>query len=137
MPIRRLSTLAPRSKFGIPTRSSLSKDTEVVPKILTICGLGRISRSSPSVELRCSGSDDDNGLKTFEYGLVFGYTIPRKEYPQVPDVLQFVPVFELIRDAELNHADPGHNSLMGSAVFASTSSHRQRAAAAGAGTSSQ
>jgi hypothetical protein len=62
------------------------------------------------------GSDDDNGLKTFEYGLVFGYTIPRKEL-QLPDVLQFIPVFELIGDTELNHADPGHNSLTGNAGF--------------------
>jgi len=62
------------------------------------------------------GSDDDNGLKTFEYGLVFGYTIPREELP-LPDVLQLIPFFELIGETELNHADAGHNSLTGNTGF--------------------
>ncbi len=111
------STFGAALEVGIPTRSSLSKDTEVVPKIFDDLRLGTHFTLQSIVGLSMlSGSDDDNGLKTFEYGLVFGYTIPRKELP-LPDVLQFIPVFELIGDTELNHADPGHNSLMGNAGF--------------------
>lgn len=104
-------------EVGIPTHSSLSKDTEVVPKIFDDLRLGTHFTLQSIVGLSMLyGSDVDNGLKTFEYGLVFGYTIPRKEL-SLPDVLQFIPVFELIGATELNHDDPGHNSLTGNAGF--------------------
>jgi hypothetical protein len=104
-------------EVGIPTHSSLSKDTEIVPKIFddlrlgehftlqSICGLSMLY-----------GSDDANGLKTFEYGFVFGYTIPHEQWA-LPDVLQFIPVFELSGETQLNKDNPGHNSLTGNAGF--------------------
>ncbi len=111
------STFGAAIEVGVPTRSSFSKDTEVVPKVFDDLRLGTHFTLQSIVGLSMLyGSDDDNGLKTFEYGLVFGYTIPRKEL-ELPDVLQFIPVFELIGDTELNHADPGHNSLTGNAGF--------------------
>jgi hypothetical protein len=111
------STFGAALEVGVPTRSSLSKDTEVVPKIFDDLRLGTHFTLQSIVGLSMLyGSDDDNGRKTFEYGLVFGYTIPRQELP-LPDVLQFIPVFELIGDTELNHADPGHNSLTGNVGF--------------------
>ncbi len=111
------TTFGAALEVGIPTHSSLSKDTEVVPKIFDDLRLGPHFTLQSIVGLSMLyGSDDDNGLKTFEYGLVFGYTIPRKELP-LPDVLQFIPVFELIGATELNHDDPGHNSLTGNAGF--------------------
>lgn len=111
------STFGAALEVGVPMRSSLSKDTEVVPKIFDDLRLGtHFTLQSIAGLSMLYGSDHDNGLKTFEYGLVFGYTIPRKELP-LPDVLQFIPVFELIGATELNHADPGHNSLTGNAGF--------------------
>jgi len=111
------STFGTAIEVGIPTYSSLSKDTEVVPKIFDDLQLGTHFTLQSIVGLSMLyGSDEDNGLKTFEYGLVFGYTIPRKEL-QLPDVLQFIPVFELIGETELNKADPGRNSLTGNAGF--------------------
>ncbi len=111
------STFGAALEVGVPTRSSLSKDTEVVPKIFYDLRLGTHFTLQSIVGLSMLyGSDEDNGLKTFEYGLVFGYTIPRKEL-ELPDVLQFIPVLELIGATELNHADPGHNSLTGNAGF--------------------
>jgi hypothetical protein len=104
-------------EVGIPTRSSFSKDTEVVPKIFDDLKLGDHFTLQSIVGLSMlNGTDADNGLKTFEYGLVFGYAIPRKEL-QLPDVLQFIPVFELVGATETDHADPGHNSLTGNAGF--------------------
>jgi hypothetical protein len=104
-------------EVGIPTHSSLSKDTEVVPKIFNDLKLGNHFTLQSIVGFSMLyGSDDDNGLKTFEYGFVFGYTIPRQEL-QLPGVLQLIPVFELIGATETDHADPGHNSLTGNAGF--------------------
>jgi len=111
------STVGTAIEVGIPTHSSLSKDTEVVPKIFDDLRLGSHFTLQSIVGLSMLyGSDEDNGLKTFEYGLVFGYTIPRTELA-VPDVLQFIPVFELIGETELNHADYGVNRLTGNAAF--------------------
>jgi hypothetical protein len=111
------STVGAAIEVGVPTHSSLSKDTEVVPKIFDDLRLGSHFTLQSIVGLSMLyGSNEDNGLKTFEYGLVFGYTIPRKELA-LPDVLQFIPVFELLGETELNHADPGHNRLAGNAAF--------------------
>ena len=110
------STVGAAIEVGIPTHSSLSKDTEVVPKIFDDLRLGSHFTVQSIVGLSMLyGSDEDNGLKTFEYGLVFGYTIPREELT-LPGVLQLIPVFELIGETELNHADPGHNRLTGNAA---------------------
>ncbi|HVM60954.1 MAG TPA: hypothetical protein VMV72_08810 [Verrucomicrobiae bacterium] len=109
------STFGAALEVGIPTHSSLSRDTEVVPKVFDDLRLGSHFTLQSIVGLSLLyGSDDNNGLKTFEYGLVFGYTIPRQELA-LPDVLQLIPVFELIGETELNHSDPGHNSLTGNA----------------------
>jgi len=111
------STFGAALEVGVPTRSSLSKDTEVVPKIFDDLRLGtHFTLQSIAGLSMLYGSDADNGLKTFEYGLVFGYTIPRKEL-ELPDVLQLIPVFELIGATETDHAVPGHNSLTGNAGF--------------------
>jgi hypothetical protein len=55
-------------------------------------------------------------LQTFEYGFVFGYTIPHQQLP-LPGVQQLIPVFELSGETQLNKDDPGHNSLVGNAAF--------------------
>ena len=111
------STVGAAIEVGIPTYSSLSKDTEVVPKIFDDLRLGTHFTLQSIVGLSMLyGTDEDNGLKTFEYGLVFGYTIPHAELA-LPDVLQFIPVLELIGETELNHADPGLNRLTGNAAF--------------------
>jgi hypothetical protein len=109
------STFGAGIEVGIPTRSSFSKDAEVVPKIFDDLRLGtRFTLQSIVGLSMLYGTDENNGLKTFEYGLVFGYTIPREDLP-VPDVMQLIPFFELVGETELNHADPGHNSLTGNA----------------------
>ena len=111
------STFGVALEVGIPTHSSLSKDTEVVPKIFNDLRLGdHFTLQSICGLSMLYGSDEDNGLKTFEYGFVFGYTLPHQEMP-VPGVLQFIPVFELSGETELNKDDPGRTSLIGNAGF--------------------
>jgi len=104
-------------EVGIPTHSSLSDDTEVVPKVFDDLRLGThfTLQSIFGYSMLCGG-DEDNGLKTFEYGFVFGYAIQHSE-PPLPDVRQFIPMFELVGEDQLNHGDAGRNSLTGNAGF--------------------
>jgi len=111
------TTFGTAIEVGIPTHSTISKDTEVVPKVFNDLKLGEhFTLQSIVGYSKLFGGDADGGLATFEYGLVFGYTIPHDQLP-LPRVLQFIPVFELIGDTKLNRADPGHNSLIGNAGF--------------------
>ncbi len=104
-------------EVGIPTHSPLSRDTEVVPKVFNDLRLGdHFTLQSVLGYSKLYGTDADGGLATFEYGFVFGYTIPREQFA-LPQVLQVIPVFELIGETELNKEDPGHNSLEGNAGF--------------------
>jgi hypothetical protein len=102
-------------EVGIPTYSSLSKDTEVVPKIFNDTKIDQFTLQSIVGYSKLSGSGPDGGLENFEYGFVFGYTIPHEQLP-LPHVLQFIPVFELTGETQLNNGDPGHNSLTGNAA---------------------
>ena len=109
------STFGTAVEIGIPTHSAISRDTEVVPKIFNDLQVGgHFTLQSIVGYSKLMGSDSDGGLATFEYGFVFGYTIPHNQLP-LPRVLQTIPVFELVGATELNKTSPGHNSLTGNA----------------------
>jgi hypothetical protein len=101
---------------GIPTESAVSKNAELVPKIFNDLRVGNFTVQSIFGYSTLFGPGDDGGLQTFEYGFVFGYTIPHSQLP-LPDVLQSIPFLELVGDTELNKDNPGHNSLLGNAGF--------------------
>jgi hypothetical protein len=105
------------TEIGIPTNSPVSKNAEVVPKLFTDLKLGdHFTIQSIFGYSMLYGGGNDGGLHTFEYGFVFGYTIPHDELA-LPHVLQFIPVFELSGETQLNKDDPGHNSLLGNLGF--------------------
>ena len=107
------STFGAAFEVGVPSHSSLSHDTEVVPKAFNDLRLGdHITLQFVLGYSKLFGNDADGGLATFEYGFVFGCTIPHEQLP-LPKVLQFIPVFELEGETELNKQNPGHNSLTG------------------------
>ncbi len=108
------STFGAGVEAGIPTQSAVSKNAEFVPKIFDDLKVGDFTLQSILGYSTLFGPGDDGGLQTFEYGFVFGYTIPRDQLP-LPDVEQLIPVFELMGETELNKDDPGHNSLLGNA----------------------
>jgi hypothetical protein len=111
------STLGTAIEVGIPVNSAVSKNTELVPKIFDDLKLGEhFTLQSILGWSKLFGGGDAGGLQSFEYGFVFGYTIPHEEIP-LPGVQQFIPVFELIGDTQLNQDDPGHNSLLGDLGF--------------------
>jgi len=111
------STFGTAIELGIPTNSSVSKNTEVVPKIFNDLRLGdHFTFQTVLGYSTLIGGGEDGGLQTFEYGLVWGYTIQHDELP-VPGIQQLVPMFELSGETELNHADHGRNSLLADSGF--------------------
>lgn len=110
------STFGVAVEAGIPTGSTVSKNAELVPKLFNDLKAGNFTLQSI---LECStlfGPGDEGGLQTFEYGFVFGYTIPHRTLP-FPDVQDLTPVFELVGETELNKGNSGRNSLLGNLGF--------------------
>jgi hypothetical protein len=111
------ATFGAAIEVGIPTNSPVSKNTEVVPKVFADLKLGdHFTLQSILGYSMLYGGGDEGGLHTFEYGFVLGYTIPHEQLPLVY-VQQFIPVFELSGETELNKDNPGHNSLLGNLGF--------------------
>lgn len=106
------STLGAATEVGIPTGSAVSKNTELVPKVFNDLKVGDFTLQSVLGYSALFGPGDNGGLQTFEYGFVFGYTIPHHALP-LPGVQELIPVFELIGETELNKDNPGRNSLLG------------------------
>ena len=107
------STLGVAVEVGIPSNSQVGKNAEFAPKIFHDLSLGsHFTIQSVLGFSQLYGSGDDGGLKTFEYGFVFGYSIPHRELP-LPGIRQLVPVVELKGETALNKAAAGSNSLLG------------------------
>ena len=97
--------------------SSVSKNTELVPKIFNDLKLGNhLTLQSIVGYSTLFGSGDDGGLQTFEYGFVLGYTIQHAELP-LPGVLQLIPMFDLSGETDLNKEDRGRTSTLGDVGF--------------------
>jgi hypothetical protein len=110
------STFGVAFEAGIPTNSTLSKNGELVPKVFNDLRLGEhFTLQSILGYSTLVGPGEDGGLQTFEYGFVFGYTIQHEQLP-IPNVLQVIPVFELLGETELNHRQKGATSLEGDAA---------------------
>lgn len=110
------STFGAGIEVGIPTGSPVSKNAEIVPKIFNDLAAGNFTVQTVLGWSTLFGPGDGGGLETFEYGFVFGYTIPRERLP-VPGVEKVIPVFELKGETEMNQADAGRNSLLGNAAL--------------------
>ena len=110
------STFGVAFEGGVPTNSTLSKNGELVPKIFNDLRLGEhFTLQSILGYSTLVGPGEDGGLQTFEYGFVFGYTIEHEQLP-IPNVLQVIPVFELLGETGLNHGQRGDTSLEGNAA---------------------
>ncbi len=102
-------------ELGIPTHSSVSRNTELVPKVFNDLKLGEhFTMQTVLGYSMIYGIGDDGGLDTFEYGFTFGWTIPHNELP-LPGVQQFVPVFEISGERQINHDKD--NSVLGMGGF--------------------
>ena len=101
---------------GIPTGSDFSKNAELVPKVFNDLMIGNFTAQTVLGYSALLGPGDDGGVHTFEYGFVFGYTIPRRTLP-LPDVQELIPFLELKGETQLNKDLSGHNILLGNAGF--------------------
>jgi hypothetical protein len=108
------STFGAGIEAGIPTESAVSKNAELVPKIFDDLKIGNFTTQAILGYSTLFGPGDDGGLQTFEYGFVFGYTVPHDKLP-LPGVEQVIPVFELQGETGLNKDDSGQNNLLGNA----------------------
>ncbi len=111
------TTFGAAAEIGIPTQSTVSKNTEVVPKVFNDTRVGEhLTLQSIFGYSMLFGPGDDGGLRTFEYGFVFGYTLRHQDLA-LPGVQQLIPVFELAGETALNHEESGQSSLIGNAGF--------------------
>jgi hypothetical protein len=110
------STFGVAFEGGVPTNSTLSKNGELVPKVFNDLRLGdHFTVQSILGYSTLVGPGEAGGLQTFEYGFVIGYTIQHEQLP-IPNVLQVIPVFELLGETELNHRHGCDTSLEGDAA---------------------
>jgi hypothetical protein len=111
------NTVGGAVELGIPVHSTVSKNTELVPKIFDDLKLGdHVTVQSIFGYSMLYGGAPDGGMQTFEYGFDFGYTLQHDQLP-IPGTLQFIPMFELIGETGLNKGAAGVNSLLGNACF--------------------
>lgn len=110
------STFGVAAEAGIPTDSELSENAELVPKLFNDLKIGNFTLQSVLGYSTLFGPGPDGGLQTFEYGFTFGYTIPHRILP-LPAVQEFIPIFELVGETELNQDNPGQNSVLGNVGF--------------------
>ena len=111
------TTMGAALEVGIPVNSDVSKNMEWVPKVFNDLRVGEhfTMQSLFGYSTLCGGGAE-GGLQTFEYGFVFGYSIPHRQLP-VPGVLQVIPIFELKGETAMNHDNSGQSSLLGNAAI--------------------
>lgn len=111
------STLGAAMEVGIPVNSAVSKNTELVPKVFNDLKVGEnFTLQTLLGYSTLLGGGADGGLQTFEYAFVLGYSISHRKLP-LPGVQQFIPMFELKGETQMNKDAPGRNSLLGNAAF--------------------
>ncbi len=111
------ATFGAAMEGSIPVHLAVSPNAEIVPQIFNDLKLGEhFTVQSVLGYSTLFGGGDEGGLRSFEYGFSFGYAIPHRQLP-LPGVQQFIPMFELVGETELNKDDPGQNSLLGDVGF--------------------
>jgi len=111
------TTFGAAVEVGVPVNSDVSKNTEFVPKVFNDLRVGEhFTLQTLLGYATLFGGGEEGGLQTFESGFVFGYTIQHDDLP-LPGVQQFIPMFELTGDTQMNHGDSGQTSLLGNACF--------------------
>lgn len=110
------TTLGAGFEVGIPMNTDFSQSTELVPKIFNDTRLGDHFTVQTIIGYSALYGGDDDGIRTLEYGVTFGYSIDRKDLA-IPGVQRLTPIFEIQGEDQLNKADSGHSPLVGNAAF--------------------
>ena len=110
------TTIGASVVVGIPTNSPFSKDTQFVPQIFNDLRFGsHLTLQSVGGYAIQFGPGQDGGLHVFEYGFALASTFRHEELP-LPGVNQFIPMFEISGEKQLNHGDTS-NSVLATAGF--------------------
>jgi hypothetical protein len=111
------TTIGAAVELGIPVDSTISRNTEFVPKLFNDTKIGgHFTLQSIFGYSMLFGPGEEGGLRTFEYGGDLGCTIQHSELP-LPGVQQFIPIFEIAGETGLNKGESGRNSVLGNAAF--------------------
>ena len=111
------STFGAAVEVGIPVHSSVSKNTEFVPKVFNDLRLGdHFTVQSIVGYSTLFGGGEEGGTQVLEYGFDFGYAIQHDQLP-IPRVRQLVPMFELSGETGMNNGQSGTTSLSGVGGF--------------------
>ena len=111
------TTLGVGAEAALPVTTSRSRNTEVVPKIFDDLKLGdHFTLQSIFGYSTLFGPGPDRNSQHFESGFVFGYTFQHNQLP-VPDLRQFIPMFELKGETAMNKQDAGRTGLLGDLGF--------------------
>lgn len=107
------NTVGAGVELAIPTNSPVSKNTEGVVKMFDDLRLGEhFSLQALGGYSFLMGPGEEGGTQTFEYGLVAGYNLARKDLA-LPHVEQIIPILELKGETGLNREEAGKNNLSG------------------------
>lgn len=111
------TTLGGAIEVGIPTNSPVSKNAEIVPKVFNDLRLGHHFSLQAVLGLSyVFGPAPDGGTRTFEYGLVFGYSIDHDDLP-LPHVQRLIPMAELVGHSGLDRRTAGTSNLTSTLGF--------------------
>ena len=100
-------------ELGLPTYSPVSQNTEGVVKVFDSLRLGEhFSLQTIGGFSLLMGPGDAGGTQTFEYGVVAGYNIARKDLA-LPHVEELIPILELKGETGLKGENAGQNNLTG------------------------
>lgn len=111
------NTFGAAVELGIPVHSSVSKNTEFVPKLFNDLRLGsHVTLQTIVGYSTLFGPGPDGGAQAFEYGIDLGYSIHHSQLP-IPHVQHLVPLFEISGETGLNHGESGVNSVTGLVGF--------------------
>lgn len=106
-------TLGTAIELGIPVHSSVSKNTELVPKVFEDLRIGEhLTLQGITGYSMLFGGGEEGGAQAWEYGIDLGYSFKHNQLG-IPHVQQLVPMFEMSGETALNHGESGHTSLIG------------------------
>jgi len=109
-------TLVGAMEVAVPSGSSISKDTELVPQVFQLLRLGEHLSVEASVGWSVLIGPVGRGENGLEYNLVLGYNLERDQL-KLPGVQRVIPIFELNGETGLSHEQRGENALFGTAGF--------------------
>jgi hypothetical protein len=101
-------TLVGAFELALPSRSSISHDTELVPQLFQLVRLGRHVTLQTSVGWSAVIGPDEGGINTLEYAAVLGYSVDRDQL-RLPAVQRLLPIAEIVGQRAMSGPDQGVN----------------------------